>query len=160
MKEPQVRVLAEDDRHWVEELLTKHWGFPRVVTRGRMHNALELPGFLAEVEEMRVGLVTYHIDGTACEVVTLNSLVEGVGVGTALLEAVREAAVKAGCHRLWLITTNDNTAALRFYQRRGLCLAALHRDAVEASRRLKPEIPPIGRDGIPIRDELELEMRL
>ena len=160
MKEPQVRVLAEDDRHWVEELLTKHWGFPRVVTRGRMHNALELPGFLAEVEEMRVGLVTYHIDGTACEVVTLNSLVEGVGVGTALLEAVREAAVKAGCHRLWLITTNDNLDALRFYQRRGFELVAVHRDLREVARRLKPSIPLVGNFGIPLRDEIELELRL
>jgi hypothetical protein len=59
-----------------------------------------------------------------------------------------------------LITTNDNTHALRFYQRRGLQLAALHRNAIEESRRLKPEIPQHGADGIPLRDELELELVL
>ena len=73
---------------------------------------------------------------------------------------VRAAAVAAGCRRLWLITTNDNLPALRFYQRRGFVLAALHRDAIAASRRLKPQIPLLGLDNIPIRDELELEMAL
>ncbi len=50
--------------------------------------------------------------------------------------------------------------ALRFYQKWGLRLVALHPNALEQSRRLKPEIPLVGRDGIPLRDELELEMTL
>jgi hypothetical protein len=49
---------------------------------------------------------------------------------------------------------------LRFYQKRGLVLTALHRDAIGRSRQIKPEIPPTGNDGIPIRDEIELEMIL
>jgi hypothetical protein len=49
---------------------------------------------------------------------------------------------------------------LRFYQRRGFELTALRRRAVEASRRLKPQIPAIGLYGIPIRDELELDLSL
>jgi hypothetical protein len=59
-----------------------------------------------------------------------------------------------------LITTNDNTAALRFWQKRGFKLLRVHRNAVEKSRKLKPEIPLTGNDGIPIRDEIELEMML
>jgi hypothetical protein len=55
--------------------------------------------------------------------------------------------------RLWVITTNDNVDALRFYQRYGFCLAAVHRGAVDRSRaRLKPEIPPVGAYGIPLCD--------
>jgi hypothetical protein len=57
------------------------------------------------------------------------------------------------------VTTNDNAPAIRFYQRRGWDLVALHRDAVNESRRLKPEIPATGVDGIPIRHELEFERR-
>ena len=76
------------------------------------------------------------------------------------MAAATEEARRQGCRRLWLITTNDNTHALRFYQRRGLQLAALHRNAIEESRRLKPEIPQHGADGIPLRDELELELVL
>jgi hypothetical protein len=37
----------------------------------------------------------------------------------------RSLAQKRGAHRLWLVTTNDNTAALRFYQRVAFDLAAL-----------------------------------
>jgi ribosomal protein S18 acetylase RimI-like enzyme len=55
---------------------------------------------------------------------------------------------------------NDNLHALRFYQKRGFVLVALHRNALEASRKLKPEIPLVGIDGIPIRDEIELELVL
>ncbi len=107
-----------------------------------------------------MGLVTYRIEGQACEVVTLDSLEANIGIGTALVEAVREAATQAGCTRLWLITTNDNMDALRFYQKRGLRLVAVHRDAVTEARRSKPQIPWIGNDGIPLRDEIELELML
>ncbi|MGD8245715.1 MAG: hypothetical protein PVG25_02965 [Anaerolineae bacterium] len=62
--------------------------------------------------------------------------------------------------RIWLITTNDNLAALRFYQRRGFSLVAVHPGAVDQARTLKPEIPAIGHSGIPIRDEIELELPL
>src|SRR6266550_3872138 len=59
------------------------------------------------------GALTYHVDGRECEIVTINSLEEGVGVGSALLTAVRDKAKSLGCRRLWLITTNDNLNALR-----------------------------------------------
>jgi DNA-3-methyladenine glycosylase I len=117
-----------------------------------------LPGFVASgADDRPVGLVTYQVVGNACEVVTLNSVDENRGVGTALLEAVREVAAQARCERIWLITTNDNLRALGFYQKRGYRLVAVHRDALEQSRRLKPSIPQISTNGIPLRDEIELE---
>jgi hypothetical protein len=57
------------------------------------------------------------------------------------------------------VTTNDNLRALRFYQRR-LRPLAVHRDAIARSRALKPSIPEVGVDGIPLRHELELELPL
>jgi ribosomal protein S18 acetylase RimI-like enzyme len=103
-------------------------------------------------------VLTYVLDGDDCEVLTLHAAERFGGAGTALIEAVERLAADAGCARLWLITTNDNVDALRFYQRRGFRLVALHRGAVNDSRaRLKPEIPRIGEHGIELRDELELE---
>jgi ribosomal protein S18 acetylase RimI-like enzyme len=103
-------------------------------------------------------VLTYVLDGDDCEVLTLHAAERFGGTGTALIEAVERLAADAGCARLWLITTNDNVDALRFYQRRGFRLVALHRGAVNDSRaRLKPEIPRIGEHGIELRDELELE---
>jgi RimJ/RimL family protein N-acetyltransferase len=105
-------------------------------------------------------LVTYRIVAKECEIVTLDSLQTGMGIGTALLDAVEQAAQQARCRRIWLITTNDNLTALRFYQKRGFSLVAVHRGAVEQARRLKPEIPACGQYGIPIQDEIELELLL
>jgi len=155
-----VRSLREDDRAWVTQWLREQWGGPTIVTRGKSHRADTLPGFAAVRGDTAVGLITYRIEDLQCEIVSLDSRVEGAGIGTALLDAVADAARQAGCIRLWLITTNDNTRALRFYQRRGFVLAAIHRDAIAESRRIKPSISQIGIDGIPIRDEIELEMKL
>jgi DNA-3-methyladenine glycosylase I len=77
-----------------------------------------------------------------------------------LLAAIRQLAQTNGCRRLWLITTNDNLPALRFYQKRGFHLVAVYPDAVTEARRLKPEIPVLGLEDIPLRDELELEIVL
>ena len=155
-----IQPFTDEHRAWARALLTKSWAAPRVVTRGRLHQADLLPGFVAHVDDRPVGLATYHISGDGCELVTLDSTAPGGGIGTALVEAVRAAARASGCRRLWLITTNDNSHALRFYQKRGFRIAAVHVDAIRESRRLKPEIPLAGFDGIPIRDEVELELDL
>ena len=154
-----VRPLREGDREWVRETLRELWG-ETVVSRGAVHDPTALPGFVAEEGGERVGLLTYRVDGADCEVVTIDAFPEGAGAGTALLDAAAAAAREAGCGRVWLITTNDNLRALRFYQRRGFRLVAVHPDALERSRELKPSIPEIGLDGIPLRDELELELTL
>jgi ribosomal protein S18 acetylase RimI-like enzyme len=154
----QIRPIAETDQAWIEALLQKYWGSTQVVSRGRLYQADQLPGFVAVLWGQNVGLVTYHLVGRQCEVVSINSLVERQGIGTALIEAVRAEAAKSNCSRLWLITTNDNLAALRFYQKRGFSLVRLHPNAVERSRQLKLEIPLTGQHGIPIRDEIELEL--
>jgi len=125
-----------------------------------VYHPQDLPGFVAIQEGEKVGLVTYNIEGESCEVVTIDSIRPSSGVGTALIEAVRDIAIKSRCKRLWLITTNDNLNALRFYQKRGFVLVAVHRNALDVSRKLKPEISLIGDDGIPLRDEIELEMML
>jgi ribosomal protein S18 acetylase RimI-like enzyme len=155
-----VRTLIAEDLKWVEELFTERWGSVIAVSRGVAHDTTALPGFVARLDGKRVGVATYRIIDRECELVTLDSVREGTGVGTALVDAVAETARVAGASRLWLITTNDNVRALRFYQKHGFDLVAVHRDAVARSRALKPSIPETGLDGIPIRHELELELSL
>jgi len=156
----RIRRIQDDDRVWVAGLLEEHWLSTKIVSRGLVYQADQLPGFIAEVGGKPAGLLTYRIDGRQCEVISMNSLREGIGVGAALLGAAREVARDAGCRRVWLITTNDNLAALRYYQKRGFRLAGIHCNAIETSRELKPEIPLVGRDGIPLRDEIEFEVGL
>jgi GNAT superfamily N-acetyltransferase len=152
--------INPQDRAWIRSILSEHWGAVEVVSRGRLVSADQLPGFIAREEGTAVGLITYRIEDEQCEIITINSLVPGSGIGSALINAVRQEAIASGCRRLWLITTNDNLPALRFYQKRGFRLAAFYRDAIDNSRKIKPQIPLTGIDGIPIRDELELEIPL
>ena len=148
------------DREWACALLVERWGSTHMVTRGVLHDLARLPGLIAWLGSARAGLLTYRRDAACCEVLSLDSVISGAGVGSALLTAVQTSARTAGCRRVWLVTTNDNTPALRFYQRRGFSLVALHCGAVEAARALKPEIPLSGIDEIALRDEIELEFLL
>ena len=115
----------EDDRAWVERTIVERWGDSVVVGRGKVWTPAELPGFAVFEDDACVGLVTYEIDGEACEIVTIDALREGEGIGTVLLEAVSDAAREAGCDRIRLLTTNNNLRALAFYQKRGFRLVAL-----------------------------------
>jgi ribosomal protein S18 acetylase RimI-like enzyme len=143
-------------------LSREHWGSSNMVYGHglQVFACDELPGFAAFCGEELVGLVTYAVADGQLQVVSLDSVREGIGVGTSLMLAVERVARDSGMDRVWLLTTNDNLNALRFYQKRGYVLVAVHRNAVEQARRLKPQIPTVGSDGIPLRDEIELEKRL
>ncbi|SHO45098.1 GNAT family N-acetyltransferase [Anaerocolumna xylanovorans] len=152
--------ICGNSRETVVNAISENWGSNIIVTKGNIHKAEELPGFLAINNGNIIGMITYHISGRECEIVSLDSFTENKGVGTALIETVKNIAKEKGCNRLFLITTNDNTKAVRFYQKRGFDLAAVYRNAVNESRRIKPQIPLTGFDGIPILHELEFEMAL
>ncbi|WP_189336560.1 GNAT family N-acetyltransferase [Actinoplanes ianthinogenes] len=154
----RVRSAGPDDRATVAQLITESWHAPILVVHGVTYVAADLPALLAERDGTLAGLLTYHVEGDALEIVSLNAFTSGAGVGSALVAAAAEIARERGLTRLWVVTTNDNLDALRFYQRRGLRLAALAPGAVDAARAIKPSIPLVGDHGIPLRDELTLEM--
>ncbi len=160
MSEFEITRLVDEYFSWASNLVRERWGSTRVVSRGRVYQVDALPGFVAVSDGTPIGLITYNIIAGECEIVTLDSILERAGVATALIEAVKDVASRQKCHRVWLVTTNDNTASLRFYQKRGFKLLNVYPDAIARSRTLKPEIPQLGFDDIPIRDEIELEVKL
>jgi GNAT superfamily N-acetyltransferase len=157
----RVREATAADRDWIERFLDEN-GSRRVVRNGELVNPIDHPMLLAETDDGQpAGLLTYIVTGDECEIHTLHAARQWQGAGSALVAAIRDLAERRGCHRLWVVTTNDNVDGLRFYQRRGFRLAVLRPGAVDQSRReLKPEIPAIGAYDIPLRDELELEVGL
>lgn len=155
-----IQSLDETRRPWAYDLIDRMWGPPGIVTRGKLHDTKKLSGFVATENNEPIGLVTYHIERNECEIVSLNSLKENRGAGSALIETVLEEAKTRCCRRVWVITTNDNTSALHFYQRRGFHLRAVYPNALEVSRKIKPTTPLTGIDGIPLCDEIELEILL
>ena len=140
--------------------MLESWGSDVVVLQGRLYRPVELPAFIAEQDKERIGLVTYILKKETCEVVSLNSLQPGLGIGTLLLNAVKQIALINGCVEMELFTTNDNTTALHFYQKYGFYLEELIKNGVASDRLIKPEIPLKADNGIPIRDYHFLKMRL
>ncbi|MFW9833405.1 MAG: GNAT family N-acetyltransferase, partial [Candidatus Thorarchaeota archaeon] len=113
--------------------MIKAWGSTKVVSRGVAHQADCLPGFIAEVNGQKVGLLTCHIQNRSLEIVTLNVLRPGKGIGRSLVERVRNVAVSENCTRIWVITTNDNKPAMLFYEAVGFKFVKIHRKAIEDS---------------------------
>lgn len=155
-----VRPATGDDSDRIAAALVDSWGSTVVVAHGTSYDLTALPTLVAEHAGELVGVLTYHVDGAALEIVSIDAIDRRRGVGTALLAAACAEARDRGCARLWLVTTNDNLDALRFYQRRGLRIVGVTPDAVTEARRLKPAIPEIGEYNIPLLDELTLEARL
>ncbi|WP_329005054.1 GNAT family N-acetyltransferase [Kribbella sp. NBC_00709] len=153
-----IRAATAADSAAISQLLTESWGSHIAVAHGVAYDATTLPAIVAEEDVRLVGLLTYNLKDQELEVVTIDAPTQHRGVGTALLDAATEVARAAGAHRLWLITTNDNLDALRFYQRRGLRIVDVRPGAVDESRKLKPSIPSTGAYGIPLHDELVLEL--
>jgi GNAT superfamily N-acetyltransferase len=156
----KVRTLADPDRDWAAALVTRRFGSPIIVSRGVCHDSRTLPGLVLEDQGERLGLIEYFIAQNRCEVVVIVALRERQGLGRRMLDELSSVARAHGCRCLWLITTNDNRSAQRFYTALGWREVAVHRGAVTAARKLKPEIPEYGQDGIPIVDEIEYEFSL
>jgi len=152
-----VRPIEEADRIVVGRLVLELQHAHTAVAHGEVFFPASLPGFVVEQQGKVLGLLTYMANGSTMEIVTIDALRRGRGVGSSLIDAAVHRARQLSCSRIRLTTTNDNLDALRFYQRRGFRLSALRPDAVRESRKLKPEIPSVGDYGIPITDELDLE---
>lgn len=154
-----IRSLSFDDVPRLRQFLIEHWGGEEMLTRGHVYRPEQLEGLVVEDGEEWVGLLTFFVKDGECEVTSLDSLREGQGIGSKLPEKVIEEARRRGCKRLYLITTNDNLNALGFYQKRGFQIAAIYRGAVNESRKIKPGIPLVGFNNIPLQDEVELEIK-
>jgi len=153
-----IKPITSEIRSAVTEKVTESWRSPYVVSMGVLRDTREQPGFAAMAEKEPVGYVFYSIADNDCEITVLESLVERRGIGGALINAVIEAAKENGCRRVWLVTTNDNIHAIRFYQRFGMSLRTVHINSMDAARKLKPEIPLTGDNDIPIAHEFEFEL--
>ncbi|WP_439741032.1 GNAT family N-acetyltransferase [Bacillus pseudomycoides] len=153
----RIQKITVEMRETIALFMHEKWGSTLMVSRERAHQLDQLPGFIAIEDNRIIGIITYEIKENDCEIVSLDSFKENKGIGTKLVEYVIDIAKKQCCKKVWLITTNDNTNALRFYQKRGFMMTNLYIDAVKEARKIKREIPLIGYDNIAILHEIQLE---
>jgi GNAT superfamily N-acetyltransferase len=151
-----LRRITSEDLPRLRQFWRDHWAGEEMIVHSEVFRPEQVAGF---VNEDWTGLVTFVIGLNGCEIISLDALKEGTGMGTRLINAVVTEADRLGCRRVFLSTTNDNLHALGFYQRRGFELSAIRRGAVTAARQRKPGIPLTGDNDIPLQDEIELELR-
>ena len=159
----EIRDFEERDHGWADRLIGGFQGGDRRVARlGELIDPLTRQGIVAERDGRPVGLLTVNESERGLEVLTLNveGPERGIGVGTRLLETALRVAVASSPPRLWLVTTNDNLAAIRFYLGRGMRVVHVHAGGLARDREtVKPDMPAFsGETGIPLRDYVELEL--
>jgi len=111
--------IEDSDLDWVTQIWIKDWGDNFIISKGNQYYPQDVSGYIAAINDTKVGLITYVIDNSTCEIISLNSFSENAGIGSQLLEKVVEHAKKELCNSIILVTSNDNLNALRFYQKRG-----------------------------------------
>ena len=156
----RIERISNKTRNLVNQFFIDNWFSTDMSIRGKIIDGTKLDGFLLQENETIIGLITYTFFEDICEIVSLDSKRENMGIGSALLKEIEKIAIDNQCKKMRLITTNDNMRALQFYQKRGYCLTKLYPNAMEEVRKQKPSVPLIGDNGIPLRDEIELEKNL
>ena len=151
-----IRRITNEYTEEIRAFFIEQWGSPEMVISSGTFYCDALDGFFMEEHNQIIGLITYRIHANEVEVISLDSLKEGKGIGSKLLDKVEDLAKKNNCKTVSLVTTNDNLNALKFYQKRGYRIAAIIPNAVNDARTIKPSIPLVGSDGIPLHDELKL----
>ncbi len=152
--------INQENRDRINDFIMRQWYTIQMVVHGESIDLSKAEGWYAGEDNEIIGLVTYRFTGNDMEILSLDSLVENKGIGTALLDQAISEARNAGSERVRLITTNDNLHALRYYQKRGFDMICFYQNALDASRKIKPEIPLTGIDDIPLKHEIELELLL
>ena len=152
--------IRDADRAEVAEFIERHWGSKISMSHGKAFYPHKEQGFVERRDGAIVGLLTYHLDEEGMEVLTLNSTLEGEGIGSSLMLNAIEAARKKGCRKIWLATTNDRLRVIDFYQRLGFRMTAINLGVVDEARRIKPQIPFVGERGVPVHDEVVMELAI
>lgn len=153
----RINPIQAEDRSFISNIVKDLWGDEMIVVHGDVFHTTDLEGINAIIDGQIIGFLYYQYTDEEFEILTLASLVERCGVGSALVKAAGKIALDQDCKVLSVVTTNDNLNALRFYQKRGFQLTAIFPGSVNLSREIKPFIPEIGENNIPIRDEIRLE---
>ncbi len=154
---PLIVTIDNKNKETVRQLFIDRWASDLIVTKGQKHYFVDLEGFVAIDNDKIVGVLTFKKSNTEVEIISLDSFMENIGIGTLLLNNVIDFAKQNAIKRLYLITTNDNLKALKFYQKRNWKITIIHKNAVIEARKIKPTIPMTGYYGIPLLHEIELE---
>ena len=160
MSNIEIRQVEAALRKKIQSILDDTWGGPYIAVNGKLWDSRMMPGYAAVRGDDILGYLLYEFHDGVCEIMVLESVIQNIGIASALIVQTKKSAKANGASKVIVQTSNDNTHAFRFYQRRGFTIREIRLGAMDAARRLKPSIPLIGEDGIPLRDEIEFEIEV
>jgi N-acetylglutamate synthase-like GNAT family acetyltransferase len=154
----KIRLKTRHDNQRISTYLKNNWGSEFIISKGKKYYCDDVQGLIAEGDYSISGICLFAVKNEELEIVMIESFVEKSGVGSQLMKELESIAKEQELKRIWLVTTNDNINALRFYFKNGFTFVNIARDVIAEYRKIKPEIPLLnGENGIPIMDEIELE---
>jgi GNAT superfamily N-acetyltransferase len=148
------------DRKALDEMLRLRWSDGTIFVQGKLLSPSDVEAIGAYYDNRLQGIATYRVERGLPYMISMNNVTDRRGVGIALLEAMIALAREQGAPVLRVLISNDNWPAFRFYQKRGFLITTVHTGVVNMIRMMKPSVPDCGVDGIPMRDEIELELVL
>lgn len=152
--------IIQGDYELVRAFIIKYWYDIRMVIRNEIVDLSETKGLYIIQNEEIIGVLTYRVINDEAEITLLHAIIENSGIGTFLIERFLDIAKHNNIKRITVVTTNDNIRALAFYQKRGFDIISLYRNSMDYVRRIKPSVPLIGDNNIPLKHEIELELLL
>lgn len=157
----KIRAAVPSDKPWIESVV-RGWGDRFVISKGRKSYPQNSPCLIAEdASGSKLGILSYEFRSkNEAEITLLESFEEGKGAARGLVKEAVRIIKKSGADRIFAVSTNNNFDAFKFYQYQGFRPVAVFPDSMKAARRLKPSIPKICSNGLPINDEIEYELKL
>ena len=90
----QIQQIDQMKRKSVNEFILKRWYSMVMVVHGESISLENADGWFASEDEIIIGLITYRIVNSEMEILSLDSLREKNGIGTALINKAIEVAEK------------------------------------------------------------------
>src|SRR6266487_2491335 len=100
----KIRPATPADNKWLEELMNRDWGGLPLVIRGKKFYPSQLDGIIAENESGIAGFLFYEVRDKDCEIIVFEVFDKLKGVGTIVLNKLKEVAKDKKCQRIYLMT--------------------------------------------------------
>ena len=78
--ENKIESINEDNRNLVNQFFIDNWFSTDMSVRGEIIDGTKLDGFLLQEESTIIGLVTYTFFKDVCEIVSIDSKRENIGI--------------------------------------------------------------------------------
>jgi GNAT superfamily N-acetyltransferase len=154
-----IRSVTKADLDWLNGIFANEELLGDQPVEVNMINLSALPGFVAQIGDEKVGVISYQVSKKQYDIIMLHSSRPGLGIGRALVNSVLMEANDNKCKQVTAVTKNGNDKAVSFYQGIGFAIANVRPGSAArgTARHTSQRTPGANR---PTHDEIELVFNL